>query len=114
MVIVRNTVIKNFNLYQILETIQITNNYKEKLNPLLNHQAVLHLRVVVVHKNLDVKEVEKTSINNLTNIKNKIDSIQTIDKREKLIIKNQSMKEDNIVKKLVIITNIKRITEMEN
>ncbi len=113
MVIVRNTVIKNFNRYQILETIQITNNYKEKLNPLLNHQAVLHLRVVV-HKNLDVKEVEKININNLTNIKNKIDSMQTIDKREKLIIKNQSMKEDNIVKKIVIITNIKRITEMEN
>lgn len=113
MVIVRNTVIKNFNRYQILETIQITNNYKEKLNPLLNHQAALHLRVVA-HKNLDVKEVEKININNLTNIKNKIDSIQTIDKREKLIIKNQSMKEDNIVKKLVIIINIKRITEMEN
>ena len=63
---------------------------------------------------MEVKEVEKISINNLANIKNKIDSIQTIDKREKLIIKNQSMKEDNIVKKLVIITNIKRITEMEN
>lgn len=113
MVIVRNTAIKNLNLYQIRETIQIINSSKGKINPLLNHQAVLHLQVVV-HKNLDVKEVEKININNLANTKNKKDSIQTIDKEEKLIIKNQSMKEDNIVKKIIIIINIKRITEMEN
>lgn len=113
MVIVRNTTIKNLNLYQIRETIQIINSSKGKINPLLNHQAVLHLRVVV-HKSLDVKEVEKININNLTNTKNKKDSIQTIEKGEKIIIKNQNIKEDNIVKKIIIIINIKRITEMEN